>query len=181
MTIAYISRKVTELKKRYPGEKPEGLCRELGISLLYQPMGTGSSACKGFYLRHSRQQVVVVNSTFTESMQQVILAHELGHAVLHRNVSRMRAFHDFSLFYQTSAYEYEANIFAADYLLDDAELLALLYRGTTIFKAASLLRVPGELLDFKLRVLQQKGYAGLELPLQASADFLKNAKPAGDL
>jgi len=52
--------------------------------------------------------------------------HEIVHTVLHRKASGIKAFHDFALIDGASLYEYEANIFTADYLLDDDEVLGLL-------------------------------------------------------
>ena len=70
--------------------------------------------------------------------------------------------------------EYEANLFAAELLIDDRQLLELLNDGDkSFFGVARELYVPAELLDFKFRVLKQKGYR-IEAPYIASADFLKN-------
>ena len=115
----------------------------------------------------------MINSDLSEELQRIILAHEIGHAVLHRKASGMKAFHDFTLFDETSTYEYEANIFAADYLMDDDEVLKLLNEDLSFFGAASRLNVPAELLDFKFRVLKRKGYKVIDPPLQSRADFLK--------
>ena len=104
---------------------------------------------------------------------QRCLAHELGHAVLHRKYSELRAFHDFELFDETSTYEYEANIFAAEYLLNDDEVLELLNEDLSFFSAARMLHVPPELLDFKFRVLKRRGYA-LNSPICTQSDFLKH-------
>ncbi len=99
--------------------------------------------------------------------------HEIAHAVLHRKASGFKAFHDFDLFDEASIYEYEANIFTADYLLDDDEVLDLLNEDLSFFGAASRLNVPAELLDFKFRVLKRKGYKIIDPPMRASSDFLK--------
>ena len=103
---------------------------------------------------------------------RIILAHELGHAALHSKLTDMRAFHDFAPFDQTSVYEYEANLFAAEFLMDDEDVLSLLNEDCSFFDAARMLRMPPELLDFKFRVLKRKGYA-LNPPLYARSDFLK--------
>ncbi len=121
----------------------------------------------------SRIPMIVLNSDLPESLQRVILSHELGHAVLHRKHNGLSAFHDFELFDETSRFEYEANIFAAEYLMQDAEVLELMRENTSFFDAARVLRVPVELLDFKLRILKRKGRKKIDPPLMASGDFLK--------
>jgi Zn-dependent peptidase ImmA (M78 family) len=173
MSIKTISNEVAKIRQKHDEAEPARLCGALGILLLHEPMGDSRNACKGFYLRQSRAQVITVNSDLSEEHQRIILAHELGHAVLHRDASAMQAFHDFKLFDETTTYEYEANVFAADYLMPDEEVLELLCGETSFFDAASELGVPPELLDFKFRVLKRKGYKVVDPPITARADFLK--------
>lgn len=148
----------------------------MGIALIFKPMGKGPEACKGFYLLQSRKQAIVVNSDLSEELQSVIIMHEIGHAVLHRQSSGLKSFHDFAIFDSTSVYEYEANLFAADYYLEDDEVLGLLNQDLSFFQMASLQKVPAELLDFKFRALKRKGYQVFEPPILANADFLKNVE-----
>jgi len=173
MSIEYISNEVKRIRKKYAEKDPYDLCRALRISLISTAMGTGYEACKGFYLLQSRKQAIVINSNLPEDLQRIILMHEIGHAVLHRKASGIKAFHDFALFDEASIYEYEANIFAADYLMNDEEVLDLLNEDLSFFGAASELKVPAELLDFKFRVLKRKGYKVIDPPLKANSDFLK--------
>ncbi len=180
MSIEFISKEVKRIRKKYAAKDPGSLCQAMNISLLSAAMGPGSGACKGFYLMQSRKQVIVINSDLPEELQRIVLMHEIGHAVLHRKVSGAKAFHDFSLFDEASLYEYEANIFAADYLMDDDEVLDLLNDDISFFGAASLLQVPPELLDFKFRVLKRKGYKVIDPPLKAHSDFLKNIRSPGE-
>jgi Zn-dependent peptidase ImmA (M78 family) len=69
--------------------------------------------------------------------------------------------------------EQDANLFAAELLLEDEDILNALTQNTTFFKAASSLYVPKELLEFKLRLLRWKGYQITESPILAHNDFLK--------
>ncbi len=173
MSIEIISDEVGRIRNKYDETEPVRLCDAMGILLLYEPMGSTQNACKGFYLRQSRAQVITVNSDLPEEHRRIILAHELGHAALHRDASGMQAFHDFKLFDETSVYEYEANIFAADFLMPDEHVLELLNGDISFFGAAAELGVPPELLDFKFRVLKRKGYKVIDPPITARADFLK--------
>ena len=176
MTIDAISGKVEKIRRTYDETDPARLAAAMGVLLLYEPMGNSENACKGFYLCQSRKQVITVNSDLPENLRRIILTHEIGHGVLHRNASGIRAFHDFTLFDETSVYEYEANIFAADYLMADDRVLSLLNEDLSFFGAAGELGVPAELLDFKFRVLKRKGYKVVDPPLRANADFLKNVR-----
>ena len=60
-----------------------------------------------------------------EIIQQIILIHEIGHALLHQKTLQIKCFHDFELFDGVSQCEYEANCFAADYLLEDEDVLEI--------------------------------------------------------
>jgi len=173
MSIEYISGVVARIIKKYGQADPYRLCRDLRILLLEPGLGSQPGACKGFFLYQARQQVITVNSDLPEQLQRLILAHEIGHAVLHREAAGLSAFHDFALFDETSHYEYQANIFAAELLLSDDVVLGLLNEDMSFFAAASLLGIPAELLDFKFRILKRKGYQVIDPPLLAQANFLK--------
>lgn len=178
MTLEYISGETARIRQKYDETDPVRLARAMGILLLFEPMGDSPNACKGFYLSQSRAQVITVNSCLPDQLQRVILGHELGHAVLHRKAAggrstAARAFHDFTLFDASSTLEYEANIFAADFLMKDDDILELMSEGISFFGAADALGIPPELLDFKLRVLKRKGFRVIDPPILARGDFLK--------
>ena len=68
--------------------------------------------------------------------------------------------------------EYEANVFAAELILDNEEVLDVLNQDMSFFGAAKTLCVPPELLDFKFRVLKHQGYS-VNPPLIANGSFLR--------
>ncbi|MBR0464607.1 MAG: ImmA/IrrE family metallo-endopeptidase [Clostridia bacterium] len=173
MTIETIRGVVADLRRRYGDLPPEKMCDELGILLQRTSMGRMSNACKGFFILKARIRLIVLNSDLSRSTQRVVLYHELGHAVLHSEAVSACQFHDFDLFDETDTYEYEANIFAAEYALPDEAVLEQLNEDTSFFGAASRLRVPPELLDFKFRILKRQGYA-LIPPLNARSNFMKD-------
>lgn len=173
MNINFISEQVKKIKSKYIELNPKELCKDIKVTLIYQPMGAFENACKGFYMEQSRSRVIVVNSQLEPRMQEIILAHEIGHAVLHRDIPSIKNFQDFSLFDKTSIYEYQANIFAADFLLDNQDVLTVINEDVTFFAAASILGVPAELLDFKFRILKKKGYNIIDPPVNSVSDFLK--------
>ena len=68
----------------------------------------------------------------------------------------------------------ERDLFAAELLLEDGEVLDALNRDTTFFSAAAVLLVPAELLDFKFRVMKWKGFKMIEPPISARSNFMKD-------
>lgn len=172
MTYSDICELVWKLKRRYDESDPFRLCEAMGVILLFQPMGKHEGAIKGFYMKCKRIRTITVNSDLPEVIQKIIVAHELGHAVIHAD-SGVHAFHNIAFFDQASEAEREANLFAAEYLLEDGDVLDALKRGATFFDAAAVLHVPMEMLDFKIRLMQWKGYPLPEPPIHARGDFMR--------
>ena len=79
---------------------------------------------------------------------------------------------EFAMFDDTDRMEYEANVFAAEFLLEDAEVTERLEEQLDFFTMAKMLQVPPELLDFKCRILQRQGIE-INAPYIARGDFLK--------
>ena len=175
MFYAEIVKAVEKLKKRYHEDDPFNLCDAMGIKLISSSLGTSPGAIKGFILKSNRIIAITVNSDLPPVIQKIIVAHELGHAVLHRN-SGVLAFHEVTLFDDSSMYEKDANLFAAEYLLDDDSVLDTLNSDNTFYSAAAALYVPTELLDFKFRVMKWKGYKLVEPPIRARSNFLRDLK-----
>lgn len=171
MQAELIKKEAARLKAKYQTRNPYEICSDLGIRLMLQPMGTNDDSCKGFFMTDSRCKVIVLNCDLPERVRRIILAHELGHARLHSS-STVRTFHEMSVFDESDIMEQEASIFAAEFLLEDDDVFEVLDQGMDLFSAASTLRVPPELLDFKVRCLQREGYH-IRAPYIAHGDFLK--------
>ena len=180
MTMEYICREVRRIQKKYEEIDPAKVCQAMHIAVIYQSMGAYANACKAFYLMQSRKQAIVINSDLSSSLQRVLLSHELGHAVLHRTNANTKTFHDVHLFDETSQYEYEANLFAAEFLINDNDVITLLKEDQSFFAIASIISIPPALLDFKCRMLKYKGTAAIESPLMARSDFLNQYQDEGE-
>lgn len=171
MNIEQIAQKARALVRKSDTRDPLRIAKDCDVLLLFSDMGTQEDSCKGFYLCQNRIRCITVNSTLSPAMQRIITAHELGHAVLHRHTNE--TLHDFGLFSDASVLEYEANLFAADLLLSDEETFAALNECADFFCAAVLLRVPPQLLDFKLRILQRLKRFPAHAPIVSHGDFLR--------
>lgn len=69
------------------------------------------------------------------------------------------------MFDSSSIKEKEANLFAAELLLEDGEVLAALNQDVTFFSAVAQLRVPMEML---------------ESPIQVNSNFMRNMEVPDD-
>ena len=171
MLTRAIKQEAHRLKMKYQTTDPYDICTSMDIQVIKRPMGASAQSCKGFFLVSSRCKLIVINSDLPESIQRIIIAHELGHAVLHSD-SAISAFHEFAMFDDTDRMEYEANVFAAEFMLSDDEVMESLEMQMDFFQMARCLYVPPELLDFKLRILQRQGIK-IKAPYIAHGDFLK--------
>ena len=171
MRAEQIKAKAARIKKEYQTEDLFEICGEMGIWVHKNPMGTQEGSCKGFFTTYLRQKIITLNSDISEENQRIILAHELGHAMLHAQAG-VSTFHDFALLNSCDIHEYEANIFASEFLIDDNMVLEAIEEGRDFYTVASELCVPPEMLDFKLRLLQKQGHP-IVAPYIAKSDFLK--------
>ena len=178
-SLDYIADKAGKLIRKYNTRNPYELCEELGIRIRYKDLGKD---IKAYYFYQSRMRNVVLNTRLSEAILRVLVAHELGHDCLHKKIAMLRGFQEFDLFDMARPAEFEANIFAAEVLISDDEILELLNdEDKSFFSLAGELYIPAPLLDFKFRVLKHKGYRhkgySIEPPLIANGDFLKNGIP----
>lgn len=173
MKVEYIRQQAIQIRNAYPNMSASEICEALGIRIVRKPYGTKPGTVKGLFMRRSKIRVIVLNSDLPDRIQEIILFHELGHAVLHGRTNTACAFHDTAPFQEKSQCEYEANLFAAELALSDDNVLEQLSIEASFFGAASSLCVPPELLDFKFRIMNHMGYA-LNIPMVSNSNFMKN-------
>ncbi len=110
-----IKRRVKNLEKKYGTRNPYKLCEFLNIEVIYMDLGN----LKGIFKKVITNNFIVINENLDEFCQKVVLAHELGHAILH-NSKDIQTLKDYDLFPKYSnRLEVEANTFAAELLIDD--------------------------------------------------------------
>ena len=140
-----IKRLIRYYNKHFETNDPFQIANHLGIMTFIQPLGGYSGMYK--YLEHTR--CIFLNSDITEneSFLNVVMAHELGHAVLHwKENSCFMAHHTLML---TSRSEQEANRFAAYLLITDDMLNE--YVGYTKDQFCNCTGYPKELIDLRLQ------------------------------
>ncbi len=173
MATDYIIQFVNNLQNQFPGFSIEEICEALDIHVLYFPMGTEADACKGFFIRRFHTSCITINSDLCPRNQEIILAHELGHACLHDHLSDEAEFIDVQLSGNSGVYEHEANLFAAELLLSDQEVLEQIGEGHPVKTISEELSVPPALIDYKARILQKKGIP-VHPALFAQSTFMKD-------
>lgn len=170
MTTDYIVQKVNQIIEHTGTRNPQEICEQLRISVIYRNLHRETG---GLYYSQSRGRYIMIDDNISMEFQRTLLAHELGHAVLHQDLAIMKGNHFIEFDTDDINHlEYEANIFAAELLLEDSSVLEDLFQYT-ISQAACRLEVPEELLVFKLRLMNKRGLFSREVGPVNSA-FLKN-------
>jgi len=139
-----IHARVKHLVQKYETRDPLRLARYLNIHVVHKEY---SPHTKGYYLKTLRNKFIVVNSTLDEYSQRIVLAHELGHAILHSS-EQIYFIREYTLF-PIGPYECEANKFAAELLIDDDEFKEISYEPISYI--ASVLGVNEELVEYKVK------------------------------
>lgn len=110
-----IKRRVKNLEKKYGTRNPYKLCEFLNIEVIYMDLGN----LKGIFKKVITNNFIVINENLDEFCQKVVLAHELGHAILH-NSKNIQTLKDYDLFPKyTNRLEVEANTFASELIIDE--------------------------------------------------------------
>lgn len=114
----------------------------------------------------------MISSFLSEEEKRIVAAHELGHVVLHRAQLKLAPMKDEYLYNMKDNTEYQANLFAADLLLEDDEIDKMSKNeDLDYFGFCSSLYSSPELMSFKLYSLIQRGQA-YHMPMELQSNFL---------
>ena len=169
-SIPVITDAVDKMVRKAGSRKPEVICEACHIELHTIDL---QRRLKAYYFYHCRIHNIIVDENVSDIFRQILIAHELGHYALHKQVAMMKGFQELEVLEkrETEPLETEANLFAAELLLPDDDVLDCL-RDYTFFETAAILNVPAALLDFKYLILRKKGYSLNTLDIR-KATFLK--------
>lgn len=170
-----VCKTVADIKKQYGNLDAYRLSDAMGLLLNPCNFGDGENAIKGFIIEHMGEKCISYNDDLPDAVKESIICHEIGHAVLHSPIG-LQGYTDVSLYNESSQKEKEANLFTAEYLLSDEDVIDALNDDATFFDAAKSLGIPPQLLDFKFRLLKWKGYKFNDTPIYAENNFFKKIK-----
>jgi Zn-dependent peptidase ImmA (M78 family) len=109
-----IKKTVKELVNRYNTRNPYDIADQIGILVQKSHLGK----IRGYYLLYAGIKCICINSSIDDiHTEYTIMAHELGHAVMHEE-ERCMFFEN--TFYDKNKYEVQANRFAAELLIPDS-------------------------------------------------------------
>lgn len=163
---AEIIRQADRTMRRAGSREPARIARELGLLVRDVPF----TKQKGVYTVIRRNRFVFLKEDLDPAMRDIVLLHEIGHDVLHRDEAGW--FAEFNLFDMAgNRMEYEANLFAAQIMLPDEEILEYIREGLDAAQIAQAMNSDINLVALKVSALKMQGYE-LREPEHRN-DFLK--------
>ena len=157
-----------QLAARFRTRDPFILAQELGVTVMLRHNFIRQ---KGAFCIIDRCAFIFINGNMSDQLQRLVCAHELGHALLHRQLAASGgAMLEFRLMDLTSRTEYEANVFAAALLLDDQELRDRLQCGEDVQSIARAMNVHVDLVLLRLQTL-----GDTSLPRPPAGRFLRTS------
>jgi len=160
-----IRERARRLVKRAGTRDPFKLAAMLDVEVLWRK---GFKNQKGALCVVLEQAFIMISDELDEQMAQLVCAHELAHAVLHKQQAAQGALCEFDLFNMATDMEYEANEFAAEILIDTRELRDLLKSGLDVYACARALDTNVNLLLIKLAGMKLRR----QLPFEPGKDFM---------
>jgi len=150
---------------------PKRIAHDLGIDILYR---NDFEDLLGMYTYKWKHRFIFLNDRLDDYMEQMVIAHELGHDAFHRDIAG-DGLKEFILFRMKDNTEYVANAFAAHVLLPDNEVLELARYGYDVVQIASELGSDINLLLIKLQELNKLGYH-FNVPWSPDSKFFRKIK-----
>ena len=147
--------KADELIGLYGRCSPSQLARELDIEVLERDF----KSQKGAYKLILKNRFIFIKRDLCDSMKKLVLLHERGHDRLHRDrANDCGGFCEYDIFdMQDRAMEYEANLFAAEFLISDEELYECINCGYDINMTAAALGTDINIVALKTDILRRRG------------------------
>lgn len=133
---------------------PFEIAESLGIFVKETDIGRQ----QGFFRYIDGVPCIFLSSRLNVFQRLIVCAHELGHFFLHSEIAKEKVLREFGMFNMKTLVENEANVFAAELLIDEEELLEKFEEGYTVFQAASALGYNTDLLYIKLKEMNKRGY-----------------------
>ena len=170
MNAEQLSKVGSDLVRRCGTRDPFQIAKELGIIVLDDCENFGQ--LKGMYRVVKKNRFIFLNQDLSPQTKRIVCAHEIGHDRLHRALAKGDGLQEFVLYKMNSIPEYEANIVAAEILLNSDEVLEYIYDyGYTSAQIAQAMHTDINLIALKIAHLAETGHDLRRIDYRS--DFLK--------
>lgn len=137
-----IKNTVQSLCHKFNTANPYKLADDLGIQIYYYDLGT----IRGYYYKAFNIKQIFLHNGLAEHIEKFVLAHEIGHSVMHPNCNTPFLQ---STFYSVNKLEIQANKFAAELIIQDIDLME--HWDYTIAQLAVFYGLPREIIELRLK------------------------------
>ena len=127
---AYIKNKAAQCIRKFDTRDPFVIAKALNVQVFYANLGRVA----GYYQYIKRHRCIYIHSDLRDHDARIVMAHELGHAILHRTENC--CFLENKTLFLTSKIEMQANLFAAELLVPDDLIYRCEYEGFNIRQIA---------------------------------------------
>lgn len=142
------------LFRKYKTRDPFAVAEEVGVQVLFEE---GFKEQKGAFKVILKTPFIFLNPHLSEHMQRIVCAHELGHALLHRELgTQKQPLMEFEVMDIVNDAEMEANVFAAELMLDEEEIIDCIEQGWNMVSIARKMNTNVNLLSLKVIAMGQK-------------------------
>lgn len=121
----------------------------LNITLIRKDFTNSKKA--RFFRNSFGDEFIFLDNNLSELEERYVLAHELGHAILHTNLS-CEYFYFSKVNYDKV--EFQANYFATELIIDDNDIDLEFLKGKTINQLSSYFGVPEQMILYKFNNLK---------------------------
>lgn len=134
---------VSKLVRKYKTRDPFEMIKGMNVILVFYPL----DGVRGFYQYFQRNNIIYIDENLSEHDKMFVLAHELGHMVLHKKSNAI--FMDTRTQFKTSRYETEANKFAMELLISNDSLSE--YRDYTTEQLSRAFGYRQEFIELRIK------------------------------
>ncbi len=168
-----IYRQANELVHRCKSRNAHDIADMLGIKIIYRH---DFKNLLGMYTYLWKHRMIFLNDRLDDDLEQMVIAHEIGHDQRHRELAAKSGLQEFSLFrMNNSIIEYEANAFAAHLLLDSDEVCSYAKQNYDVVQTSAAMNSDVNLMLIKLREMINLGY-DLSVPFEHDSRFFKEIR-----
>lgn len=168
MNSLEIYHQADSLVKRCKSRNAREIAEMLGIKIIYRP---DFKNLLGMYTFQWKHRMIFLSDRLDEVLEQMVIAHEIGHDRRHRDLAAQSGLREFNLFrMNNSRIEYEANAFAAHLLLDNQEVLQFAHQNYDVVQTAAVMNSDVNLMLIKLQEMMKLGY-DLNVPFEPDSRF----------
>ena len=140
----YVKKKVAYHKRKFRTADPFKIAEALGIEVMICDIGSRL----GCYMYLKRSKCIWINECLEGNERLFVMAHELGHAILHPKENCYFLRNHTLLNTRT---EQEANKFAIELLISDDLICEISQHGYTIDQCSRFLGYSKELIELRLK------------------------------